>query len=281
MKIPRELSGILIAWVILGIIGALLAWFVLGPHLPLGNMSDVAAGQTFDNKVMVTAVTAVVILLVLYFVYCMTKFRQRGGPLEDGPPLRGDGRTMGVWIGVTSVIVLALAAFGSYELFPGQHGAGGGQGPSPLAISVPSNASTALRVQVIGQQWQWTFRYPDSGDFESADLVLPVNQLVEFHVTSLDVIHSFWAIGLGVKADAVPGADNIAFAEPTQVGNFEVRCAELCGLWHGHMYVTGKIMSQSDFQNWVAQEQSSLAPATKQLPPYAPIYYPTPVVRGT
>ena len=136
-------------------------------------------------------------------------------------------------------------------------------------------------MQVIAQQWQWTFRYPDSADFESDQLVLPVNQLVEFHVTSLDVIHSFWAIDLGVKADAVPGSDNIAYAEPARTGTFTVRCAELCGLWHGHMFTTGRVMTQDGFQTWAAQESSTLGPAAKSLPPYSPIYFPTPLVRGT
>src|SRR5947208_8879466 len=124
MNIPRELVRILIAWVVLSVIGVLLVWFVLGPHLPPGTMSDVASGQSEDNRVMATLVTPVVILLVLYFVYCLTQFRHRGAALQDGPALRGDGRTMGVWIGATTVIVLFLAAWGTYELFPGQHGAG-------------------------------------------------------------------------------------------------------------------------------------------------------------
>ena len=281
LQIPRELFRILVAWVVLSVIGAALVWFVLGPHLPPGTMSDVASGQTADNTVMVTAVTPIIILLALYFGYCLTQFRHRGGTLQDGAPVRGDGKTMGIWIAATTAIVLGLAGWGSYELFPGQHGAGGGMGPSPLSIAVPSNSANALKVQVIGQQWQWTFRYPDNGDFEADQLVLPVDQLVEFHVTSLDVIHSFWAIDLGVKADAVPGADNIAFAQASRTGAFEVRCAELCGLWHGHMYTAGRVTTQDDFQAWAAQEQQTLAPATKNLPPYSPIYYPTPVVRGT
>src|SRR5438105_12525555 len=104
MKIPRELVRILIAWVVLSVIGAVLVWFLLGPHLPPGNMSDVAAGQTFDNQVMTTAATPIVILLVIYFVYCLTQFRQRGGPLQDGAPIRGNGAAMGVWIaGKTAV----------------------------------------------------------------------------------------------------------------------------------------------------------------------------------
>jgi cytochrome c oxidase subunit 2 len=281
LQIPRELFRILVAWIVLSAIGAPLVWFLLGPHLPPGTMSDVASGQTFDNTVMVTMVTPIIILLAVYFGYCLTQFRQRGSVVQDGAPVRGDGKTMGVWIAATTAIVLGLAGWGSYELFPGQHGAGGGQGPSPLSIAVPSNSANALKVQVIGQQWQWTFRYPDSGDFETDQLVLPVDQLVEFHVTSLDVIHSFWAIDLGVKADAVPGSDNIAFAQASRTGAFEVRCAELCGLWHGHMYTAGRVTTQDDFQAWAAQEQQTLAPATKNLPPYSPIYYPTPVVRGT
>jgi cytochrome c oxidase subunit 2 len=281
LQIPRELLRILVAWIVLSVVCAPLVWFVLGPNLPPGTMSDAASAQQFDNTVMVTAVTPIVIFLLLYFGYCLTQFRHRGGTLQDGPPLRGDGKTMAIWITITTLVVLSLAAWGSYELLPGEHGAGGGMGPAPLAISVPSRATTALHVQVIGQQWQWTFRYPDNGDFETDQLVLPVDQLVEFHVTSLDVIHSFWAIDLGVKADAVPGADNIAFAQPSRTGAFEVRCAELCGLWHGHMFTAGRVATQGDFQSWVTQESSTLGPATKNLPPYGPIYFPTPLVRGT
>ncbi len=186
---------------------------------------------------------------------------------------------MVAWIAGTSALVLFLAGWGSWELFPGEHGAGGGQGPDPLQIATPANAAGALQVQVIGQQWQWTYRYPQYG-FETDQLVLPQGQLVEFHVTSLDVIHSFWAIQLGVKADAVPGSDNVAFTQPGRVGSFQVRCAELCGIWHGHMFTEGRVVTQSDFQSWVGQQKRTLAPASGSLPPYAPSYYPTPLTRG-
>ena len=93
---------------------------------------------------------------------------------------------------------------------------------------------------MIAQQWQFTYRYPQYGGIETFSLALPVDRTVEFHVTSLDVIHSFWAYQLGVKADAVPGADNIAFTTPKHLGLFEIRCAELCGLWHGYMAAHGR-----------------------------------------
>ena len=75
-----------------------------------------------------------------------------------------------------------------------------------------------LQVQVIGQQWVWTYRYPQFGGMESSELMLPVGMPVTFHVTSLDVIHSFWAYQLGVKADANPGVDNVAYMTPKATG---------------------------------------------------------------
>ena len=60
-------------------------------------------------------------------------------------------------------------------------------------------------MDVTGQQWTWTFDYPDSGGVGSDTLYLPVNQRVVFHVTSKDVIHSFWIVQMGVKVDANPG----------------------------------------------------------------------------
>ena len=100
-----------------------------------------------------------------------------------------------------------------------------------------------LQVQVIGQQWKFTYRYPQYGGFETTDLVLPANQWVQFNVTSIDVIHSFWAYQLGVKADANPGVNNVAFTKIDHTGTIIVRCAELCGLWHGAMFDYGQAMS--------------------------------------
>ena len=79
------------------------------------------------------------------------------------------------------------------------------------------------------------------------ELELPANRLVELHVTSLDVIHSFWAYQLGVKADANPGVDNVAYVETKKPLNFDIHCAELCGVWHGYMFDTGQVVRAADF----------------------------------
>ena len=87
------------------------------------------------------------------------------------------------WLSVTTVAVLFLAVFGTTELLTG-HGSGGGQGPKPL---VPVKGST-LPVQVIAQQWEFTFRYPTYGGVETTTLELPVGREIRFIVTSIDVV---------------------------------------------------------------------------------------------
>ena len=125
---------------------------------------------------------------------------------------------------------------------------------------------------MIGQQWRWTYRYPQFGGFETTDLMLPVGQEVQFNVTSLDVIHSFSAYQLGVKADANPGVNNVAYTKPLATGTVSVRCFELCGLWHGDMTTTGHVVSMAAFQAWTAATRVQLASLTAILPAYSLVY---------
>jgi cytochrome c oxidase subunit 2 len=267
---PRHGLRIFIPWLVTAVVADWLIWFVWGPHLPPGTMSSSAASQQFDIKVMAVMAAPVMLFVLVYFGYALIVWRQREGDEEDGPPLHGNSRVQGIWITVTSVIVLALFAFGTVEVITA-NGAGAGEGPSP--IWKPSGG--ALQVQVIAQQWRFTYRYPQFGGFETSALVLPVGQPVQFDVTSLDVIHSFWAYQLGVKADANPGVDDVAFTKPLHVGQVTVRCAELCGLWHGAMFNYGKVTSVAAFKAWAAATEASLTSITKILPPYATTYDPT------
>lgn len=261
-------------WIVLSVIATPIIVLVLGPHLPPGNGSGQAHEQVVDNTWMLAILTPVILLLAVFFPYALTQFRHRGGPLEDGPPLRNDNVVMTWWLSVTSLTVLFLAGFGTYQLL--QNGSGGGQGPSPIAV--PSG--TKLQVQVIAQQWQFTYRYPSYGGMETPQLVLPADTDVELHVTSLDAIHSFWAYELGVKADANPRVDNVAFVQTKAPGIFHVRCAELCGLWHGYMYTTGQVVSAQHFHAWIAAQQALYKPIAKYLPGFRERYLPAPFLRG-
>jgi cytochrome c oxidase subunit II len=268
---PNHALRIFLPWLVVSVVADVLIWAVWGPHLPPGDMASAARNQQFDIKVMSVMAAPVMAFVLIYFGYALIVWRHRDGDETDGPALHGHARVQATWVTVTTVIVLSLFGFGTYELIDAQ-GAGAGEGPS--AIWKPSGA-TPLQVQVIGQQWRFTYRYPQFGGFETTQLMVPEGRWVEFHVTSVDVIHSFWAYQLGVKADASPGVDNIAYTRPTQLGQVTVRCAELCGLWHGAMFDYGKVVTPAAFESWAKSTQAQLASVTRMLPPYATTYDPT------
>jgi cytochrome c oxidase subunit 2 len=280
---PRHGRRLFAIWLVLSLPAVLVIWFVWYPHMPPGRMSESAQHQQFDIAVLAVSAAPVIIAVLLYFIYAIVVWRARPGDESDGPAIYGNTKVQATWIIGTTMIVLWLFVFGTVELvIPA--GAGAGEGPSPIwnltgkqTAAWTPGGNDMLQVQVIGQQWAFTYRYPQFGGMESTVLDLPANTPIEFHVTSLDVIHSFWPYVLGVKADANPQVDNVAYTTVNTLGSFTVRCNELCGIWHGAMTTDGNVVSPSDFQTWAAgvqaKEQSDGVLA--DLPPYALTYDPT------
>jgi cytochrome c oxidase subunit II len=280
---PRHGLRLFLIWFVLSLAADLIIWFVWYPHLPPGDMSDSARHQQYDIAVLAVTGAPVVIFVLLYFIYAMVVWRARPGDDGDGEPIHGHTKVQAVWIIGTSAIVLWLAVFGTYELVV-PAGAGAGEGPSPIWTLAGKQATTwtpgsgdMLQVQVIGQQWVWTYRYPQFGGMESTQLYLPVDTPVTFHVTSLDVVHSFWAYQLGVKADANPDVDDVAYTTPKALGSFTVRCNELCGIWHGAMANYGQVVSPAAFESWASgvQAKEQAQGVLAALPAYALTYDPT------
>ena len=143
---------------------------LLGPILPPGKGAEQASGQVTDNTVLLAMATPVLLLVVLYLIYAVIYFRQPKSGVLEGPAVGGDARVQTTWIVVTSALVLSLAVYGSVRLLA-DNGAGSGSGPTPL--TVPKGPK--LPVQVIAQQWAFTYRYPSLGGIESAHLVLPTH----------------------------------------------------------------------------------------------------------
>jgi cytochrome c oxidase subunit 2 len=276
MSEPNHFRRIMVLWVALSVVATPIVVLVAAPGLPPGKSTTEASSQVADNTVLLGIATPIAALVLVYFAYALIVFRHREAGPDEGAAIRGNNRVMVTWLAVTSVIVVFAAAYGTARLFAGT-GSGGGQGSSPIA---KPSGGPQLQVQVIGQQWNWTYRYPSFGGVETPALELPVDKDVELHVTSLDVIHSFWARQLGVKADANPGVDNVAYVHPTTVRSFDIRCAELCGLFHGHMFQTGHVVSDGQFQAWIRRQQRLFAPATKNLNPYRNEYLPAPLRRA-
>ncbi len=267
----------IVIWVVVAVLGDIALF--LAP-IPPGQAATLASDESEVIRILAMAGWPIFfgVLMGLYFML----FLNRIAPSEQEAPaaeLRGNSRLQTTWIVTSVVLVLILATYGTVELANEEPGAG--VPTSATALSLPTSPSQPLEVQVIAQQWWFTYRYPAYGGIETAQLVLPVGQKIEFNVTSLDVVHSFNFFALGVKADAVPLNDNVVSSTPTEIGTYRVQCTELCGLWHGNMADnTAMVVSQSDFASWIQQQTALDAPIMKYLLPYSHTYEPSPVVYG-
>ena len=275
-----------ITWLILSAIAIIAV--ILFIHYPPGDQSVQGADQS-GTLLLLTAIAAPVFVgVVMMMIYSVIYFRRTAPELVDGPPMLGNTPVQVVWIAVSAIIVLFLAVVGIATLASsnvaqavGTPGRAIGQSGGQTGSGTAGGAGSELQVQVIAQQWYFTYRYADYGGVETTHLYLPVDRPVELHVTSLDIIHSFWAYQLGVKADANPGVDNIFHVTPQKTGGFQVRCAELCGLWHGHMAdSSGQVVAQADFDTWIAQQQKDFETIAKAVPSYAPFYFPEPKLKA-
>ena len=164
-------------------------------------------------------------------VYSIINFRAKPGDWSDGPPVHGNTTIEIIWTVVPAVLVTAISVV------------------SAIVLAQNGNAgSNPLVVRVLGQQFAWTFTYPNGKT--SPILRLPVNRPVSLEITASDVIHSFWVPNFGQKQDAVPGQVNNLVITPTRTGTFPVICTELCGLGHSLMRSAAIVMTEAAFKTW-------------------------------
>lgn len=203
-----------------------------------------SASEEFDriqNIYWFATVMSIVIfsLVAAVVVFSVWKWRV---PLDDdldGPPIHGHTGLEIVWTAVPAILVVALGIV------------------SAVVLSENGNASaTPLQVHVTGQQFTWKFEYSDYGKVETGELVLPVDQEAKFTLEAVDVLHSFWVPSFGQKMDAVPGIETSILVTPTRVGEYEVVCAELCGLGHATMRAKARVVTKADFDKWIKEQQA-------------------------
>ena len=117
-------------------------------------------------------------------------------------------------------------------------------------------AATDLRVDVVGRQWWWEFRYPGQGVVTANEAHIPVGQTVAFHLHGPDVIHSFWVPQLGGKRDVVPGRVNRVTLTPEVPGEYIGQCAEYCGMSHANMRFRVIVHAKGEWEQWVAAQKA-------------------------
>jgi cytochrome c oxidase subunit 2 len=191
--------------------------------------------------VLLIASVPVFVLVQAVVLYSVWKFRMRPGQEKlDGPPIHGNTRLEVVWTLIPAIIILGLCVY-AYAVL----------------TDIEEAQASEMRVDVVGQQFAWTFEYPQKGGdpVRSNQLYLPEGRPVHFHVRSRDVIHDFWVPAFRMKIDAVPGITTRYRVTPTKRGTFPVVCAELCGLGHAYMRQNARVVSTTDFDAWLAKRQ--------------------------
>jgi cytochrome c oxidase subunit 2 len=236
---------------------------------------------------MMTISTGLFLLVQGVLVYAAVKFRRKRGETGDGAPIEGNVPLEILWTAIPAVIVIWISIY-SFEIYNEMggfdpHAAGehlsmhhhsmpAGKG-SAIAASLESNSEEAPRialgigaspanqgkaagvnVNVLGLQYAWIFSYPDL-NITSGELHIPIGEEVQLNITAQDVIHAVWIPELRLKQDAIPGSPTELRFTASKVGEYPLRCAELCGGYHGSMVTRMIVHNPEDYQNWVASQQ--------------------------
>ncbi len=225
-------------------------------------------GMIDDTVNLTFIVTGIVFVLInLFLAYCVLKFRHKPGHKAHYEP---ESKKLEIWLTVlTSIGVAAMLAPGLLVW--------------ARFVAVPDDAH---EVEVVGQQWNWSSRYPgDDGIFGEVDpllislenpfgmdpddpngqddipvaspeMHLPVDQPVKVLLRSKDVLHNYTVAEFRVKMDLVPGTATYLWLTPTRIGEFDILCEELCGMAHHTMRGRVVVDSAEDFASWMAAQST-------------------------
>lgn len=217
---------------------------------------------------LITWITGIIFVIVeVLLLYFLIRYRHR-----EGQPARythGNNRLEVIWTIVPAVICVVLALLSRRAW-------------ADIKQSLPPDA---MVVEITAEQFAWNIRYPGvDGKLNTADDIVTLNQLhvpvgrpVVVSLRSKDVIHSFFLPQFRVKQDAVPGMTTRIWFQGEHVGNWEIACAELCGLGHYRMKGFITVETPEDLEKWLATqaaEAAEEAPPSQQSPAQTPAAQP-------
>ncbi|MDQ3609084.1 MAG: cytochrome c oxidase subunit II [Actinomycetota bacterium] len=230
-----QMAVIAVVASVLGVaLGLVIDWF------PSQASTQAATIDTLYDVLIITSVP-IFVLVTAVIGFCIWRFRVRPGEEdEDGPPIHGNTGLEIVWTAIPAVMLVALCTYAFLAL-----------------QDIEEAQADERRIQVIAQQYDWSFEYPNPMGGEpirSEQLYLVEDEPVLFDITSLDVIHSFWVPDFRMKRDAVPGLTTQLRVTPDRLGTYPIVCAELCGLGHAFMRQNANVLSRQDFDAWMAEQ---------------------------
>ena len=231
------------------------------------------AAHDFHDLILLPIITLICVFVLGLLIWCVVRYNKRSNPI----PAKWSHNTVVevIWTVVPVLILMAISVV-SFKLLFAYHDM-----PKP-----------DLTVKATGYQWYWGYELPDQkvGEFVSnmlpedeakarnvpyrlaatEPLVVPVNKTVRVLVTGADVIHAFALPAFGLKIDAIPGRINETWFRAERTGTFYGQCSELCGVDHAFMPLEIKVVTQPEFEAWVASKGGSMTPDAPAAAPAAP-----------
>jgi cytochrome c oxidase subunit 2 len=218
----------------------------------------------FHNMILLPIITLITLFVLALLIWIIVRYNKRANPVpakwSHNTPLEV------IWTLVPVLILVVIAVF-SFKLLFEYHDM-----PKPY-----------MTVKATGYQWYWGYEYPDQKIPEfisnilpedkakaagvpfrlatTAPLVVPVNKTVQILTTGADVIHAWAVPAFGVIMDAVPGRLNSTWFKVDRIGTYYGSCRELCGADHAFMPIEVKVVSQADYDAWVASKKPAVSPA--------------------
>lgn len=224
---------------------ALLGLVLTGCELPSLGAPDPASeqGEHIHDlwRSFAAAAVGVGVFVTVLLVYVIVRYRRRSDAMPDQNPYNIPVEvvyTVTPLLIVGVLFLFSVATQDEIDVGPGE---------------------PDLRVEVVGFQWNWQFRYPEldvvvtGTPDEDPQLVLPVGQTARVELLTTDVIHSFWVPRFFEKRDMIPGVDNEMDITPTVTGVHDGVCAEFCGIDHARMRFTVRVVEQDEFDDWLEE----------------------------
>src|SRR5438309_3085689 len=242
----------------------------------------------FHNKILIPLITAISLFVLVLLLWVVIRYRRGANPV----PSRNTHNTfLEVAWTLVPVLILVAIAVPSIKLLAHQYSP-----PKP-----------DVTIKVTGNQWYWTYSYPDNGGFEVVSnmlskedaakrgeprllgvderMVVPAGAVVKLIVTSADVIHSFGVPSFWVKMDAVPGRLNETWFKVDKPGVYYGVCYELCGARHPFMPIAVDVVPPAQYAAWIASKGGTMPgqkkPASPDATQNSPISNPAPAAGAT
>jgi cytochrome c oxidase subunit 2 len=268
----RRLAGGIAQWAFSGALGAVVASTLAVQAFakaPLGQPDPGAIGlqasgtdlrdkvELFHNWLLMPIITGICLFVLALLLWIMIRYNKKANPT----PAKWSHNTLieVIWTIVPVGILMVIAVF-SFGLLGEFH-----RMPKP-----------DVTVKAVGNQWFWTYEYPDQQIAEytsnilpeeeakkrgvpfrlaaTQPLVVPVNATVRVLTTGNDVIHAFGVPSFGIVIDSIPGRTNQTWFKAREIGTYYGQCRELCGIDHAFMPIEVRVVSQADFDAWTVQK---------------------------